>query len=30
MSLDDLLDMYSEHGENHVKQITDLRAGKGW
>ena len=21
---------HSEHGENHVKQITDLRAGKGW
>ena len=30
ISLDDLLDIYSDHGENHVKQITDLRAGKGW
>lgn len=30
MSFDDLLKTYSEHGDNHVKQITDLRARKGW
>jgi hypothetical protein len=30
MSLDDLLRMYSDHGDNHTKQITDLRARKGW
>ena len=30
MSLDDLLEMYSDHGANHTKQITDLRAQKGW
>jgi uncharacterized damage-inducible protein DinB len=30
MSLDDLLAMYSDHGDNHVRQITDLRARKGW
>lgn len=30
ISLEYLLDMYSEHGENHVKQITDLRARKNW
>jgi DinB superfamily len=30
ITLDDLLDTYSHHGANHVKQITDLRARKGW
>ena len=30
ITMDDLLDIYSEHGENHAKQITDLRARKGW
>ena len=30
MSLDDLLKMYSDHGADHTKQITDLRARKGW
>lgn len=30
ITLDDLLDIYSAHGANHVKQITDLRARKGW
>jgi hypothetical protein len=30
MTLDDLLSIYAHHGENHVKQITGLRAAKGW
>jgi len=30
MTLDDLLALYSHHGESHVKQITDLRAARGW
>jgi DinB superfamily len=30
MSFDDLLKAYSSHGENHIKQITDLRVRKGW
>lgn len=30
ISLDDLLDIYSDHGANHTKQITDLRVRKGW
>jgi len=30
LTLDDLLDTYSEHGANHVKQITELRARKSW
>lgn len=30
ISLEDLLDMYSEHGVSHVKQIADLRARKSW
>ena len=30
MTMDDLLDTYSEHGHKHAKQITDLRARKGW
>ena len=30
ITMDDLLDIYTEHGHNHAKQITDLRARKGW
>ena len=30
MTLDDFLNIYSEHGANHVRQITDLRGKKGW
>jgi uncharacterized damage-inducible protein DinB len=30
MTLDDLLSLYAHHGENHVKQITDLRTQQGW
>lgn len=30
VSLDDFLDIYSEHGDNHVRQITDLRKREGW
>ncbi len=30
ITLDDLLDTYSAHGANHVRQITDLRARKSW
>ena len=30
ISLEDLLEIYSDHGANHTKQITDLRARKGW
>ena len=30
MTLDDLLDMYSVHGDDHIKQITDLKARRGW
>lgn len=30
ITLEDLLDIYTEHGHNHAKQITDLRARKGW
>ena len=30
ITLDDLLDIYSEHGANHIRQITDLRARKSW
>lgn len=30
ISLEDVLETYSEHGANHTKQITDLRARKGW
>jgi uncharacterized damage-inducible protein DinB len=30
VTLDDLLDIYSDHGAHHAKQITDLRARKGW
>ncbi len=30
ITLDDLLEIYSDHGDDHVRQITDLRAQKGW
>ncbi len=30
MSLDDMLDAYAHHGENHVAAITKLRTEKGW
>jgi hypothetical protein len=30
VTLDDLLNIYSHHGHNHAKQITDLRARQGW
>lgn len=30
MTLEDLLALYARHGENHVKQIADLRASRGW
>jgi len=30
VTLDDLLITYARHGETHVRQITGLRAAKGW
>jgi hypothetical protein len=30
ITMDNLLDIYGNHGHNHAKQITDLRARKGW
>jgi uncharacterized damage-inducible protein DinB len=30
MSLEDFLEAYAYHGDNHVAQITGLRARKGW
>lgn len=30
ITLDDFLDIYSEHGAKHAGQITGLRAQKGW
>jgi uncharacterized damage-inducible protein DinB len=30
MSLQNLLDMYAEHGKNHVNQILSLRKKMGW
>ena len=30
ITLDDLLDVYADHGDKHADQITDLRARKGW
>lgn len=30
VTLDDFLDIYSEHGAKHAGQITGLRAQKGW
>lgn len=30
VTMDDLLGIYSDHGHNHAKQITDLRERRGW
>lgn len=30
VTLDDLLEIYSDHGSHHAGQITDLRARRGW
>ena len=30
VTMDDLLEIYSGHGEHHVGQITALRASQGW
>ena len=30
VTLDDMLDIYSNHGANHAGQITGLRVQKGW
>ena len=30
VSMDDLLNIYADHGAHHAGQITDLRARKGW
>jgi len=30
MTLDDLLELYARHGDNHIKQIADLRSERGW
>jgi uncharacterized damage-inducible protein DinB len=30
MTLQRLLDIYADHGEKHVRSITDLRQRKGW
>ncbi len=30
MTLQNLLDMYAEHGRNHVQQIMGLRKKMGW
>lgn len=30
ITLEDLLDIYSRHGADHVRQITDLRARRNW
>ena len=30
INLEDLLDIYSRHGDDHIKQITDLRTRRGW
>jgi uncharacterized damage-inducible protein DinB len=30
VTLDDLLEIYADHGAHHAGQITDLRARKGW
>ena len=30
VSIDDLLEIYADHGAHHAGQITDLRARKGW
>lgn len=30
MTLESILETYARHGDNHVKQITDLRASRRW
>ena len=30
VTMDDLLDIYADHGAHHAGQITDLRKRKGW
>lgn len=30
VTLDDLLEIYADHGAHHAGQITDLRARRGW
>jgi len=30
ITLENILNTYSRHGENHVAQITGLRTAKGW
>jgi hypothetical protein len=30
ITMDSLLEIYGDHGHNHARQITDLRARKGW
>lgn len=30
VTLDDLLDLYARHGENHLGQIAKLRVARGW
>jgi uncharacterized damage-inducible protein DinB len=30
VTIDDLLEIYADHGAHHAGQITDLRARKGW
>jgi hypothetical protein len=30
ITLENILNTYSRHGENHVAQITGLRTGRGW
>lgn len=30
VTLDDLLEIYADHGAHHAGQITDLRARQGW
>ena len=30
ITLDDIVELYARHGENHVAQITGLRSVRGW
>lgn len=30
ITLEDLLDTYSRHGDDHIRQITDLRTRRSW
>lgn len=30
ITLEDILEIYSRHGDNHVAQITGLRSARGW